>query len=437
MTTTPTTKKRSTRQQLRDYLLKDYDKMAHPVLDDAKPVSVGVGLAVIHVDLDEKNSALEVDAWMRLKWTDEHLRWDASAWNGNDVLHFGHDEIWKPDILLYNSAQLQHQANAYGDTHFVVTSDGGVLWVPPAKLRSFCRLNLRAWPLDEQTCVLKFGSWTSHGEQISLELYNQMKEAETHNIYTNKREWQLLGKPPAKHENMTYPCCVEPYPEVTFTFKLKRNSPAYMSVIVAPCLIMTMMAVFTFLLPPAAGEKVTINGFAFLGCVMYLIHFAKTLPFHAGDAPVIVTFYGNTAALLGLGLLINVSCLSMSRLRKYTGPPRLLTSLFAGPLGKFLCLGHYYHQVSSTHQRLVLELSDMDLAESEQGASSGGGGPSESAGPSTGRTAPGFADASDESPEEARQSGVMRDWTLVAAGVERLALILYTLVFLVELSVYV
>ncbi len=76
---------------------------------------------------------------------------------------------------MYNSAILPTN-NTYGNTHFVVSSDGSVLWVPPAKLVAYCKLQLRRWPLDNQQCALKLGSWTSHGDQIDLELYmNQTK----------------------------------------------------------------------------------------------------------------------------------------------------------------------------------------------------------------------------------------------------------------------
>ncbi len=57
-------------------------------------------------------------------------------------------------------------------------------------------------------------------------------------------------------------------------------------------------------------------------------------------------FYSNTTAMIGIGLLLNVSCISMSRERKFQGPPKFLKALFAGTLGKCLCLGNYYHQVS-------------------------------------------------------------------------------------------
>ena len=48
-----------------------------------------------------------------------------------------------------------------------------------------------------------------------------------------------------------------------------------------------LMTVCCFLLPPMAGEKVTVNGFAFVSAVMYLIYFSQTLPFHETEVPIL------------------------------------------------------------------------------------------------------------------------------------------------------
>ena len=113
--------------------------------------------------------------------------------------------------------------------------DGEVLWVPPANLKAFCKLDLRFWPLDTQHCKLKFGSWTSHGDEINLSLYKNMTTVERLNFYTDNREWQILELT-AEKRTVKYDCCDEGYPDVTFDFFLKRESPAYRSVIVLPCL---------------------------------------------------------------------------------------------------------------------------------------------------------------------------------------------------------
>ncbi len=401
----------------------------HPVVHAHHAVLVELGLALLHVDLDEMASVLTADAWMRISWIDEHLNWSGLDNISVSNLHFAQDELWRPDIKLYNSADDPRKA-PYGETTLLVEREGRVLWVPPARLKAFCKIDLRFWPFDRQECKLKFGSWTSHGQQLDLGLYRNLTHVENLQFYTNNREWKVLTSHAAT-SNLTYDCCQEPYPDVTFVLDLVRDSPGYRSVIVLPCLVIMLMTICCFLLPPTAGEKVVINGFAFLASIAYLVYFASTLPFHTSDVPIIVMFYSNTTALIGIGLLLNVTCISMARERKYSGPPKFLKMLFSGSVGKCLCLGHYYHQVSATHQRLFLELTDM--AESEQ------------------------QDSMDESSQQQQQqqqqhqqgsvfnhaqgdhgqSLIMKDWLLVAAGLERFFFILYTVIFAIVTSVYV
>ena len=70
---------------------------------------------------------------------DDHLKWNASEFGNLTQIHMGASEIWKPDILLYNNAD-PRMRHPYGEAHFVVESDGQVLWVPPAHLQAFCKL---------------------------------------------------------------------------------------------------------------------------------------------------------------------------------------------------------------------------------------------------------------------------------------------------------
>ena len=108
--------------------------------------------------------------------------------------------------------------------------------------------------------------------------------------------------------------------------------------------------------------------------------------------------------------------------------------------------------MSHTHQRLTLELSNID--EEETGStytdlevptnSSANGGSQRLGGQS--RPGPGSLRA-DALPEEFRQSRnlspeaqgsiIMQDWTMVAAGLERMFFLIYALAFAVVTSVYV
>lgn len=399
------------RKRLRETLLGGYPKV-HPVKDIKEAVKVDLGMALIHLSLEERLSILEVDGWMRLNWTDEYLKWDPEEFENLTQIHFGAQEIWRPDIQLYNNADGNNLAH-YGDTHFLVFNTGVVLWVPPAKFRSFCKLDLTGWPQDRQTCKLKFGSWTSHGNQIDLGLFHNMTTVEQLNFYTANKEWRVL-ETSATRSKTKYDSVPETYPDVTFSFSLERTSPSYRAAVILPCLLTMLLVVSSFIMPPGAGEKLAVNGISFIVCILYLIYFQITLPSMSDHIPVIVMFFSNTAALVGIAIVLNVSCISLVRERRYSGPPKWLKNAFSGFMGRILCLGNYYHQVSETHQRLVVEMDDIsDSPESEQTTRVGG------------------------YPVDSGGSLVMRDWMLVAAGVERFFFLVYTLAFALVGSAYV
>src|SRR6218665_3776562 len=49
---------------------------------------------------------------------------------------------------------------------------GLVTWQPPAVYKSHCDIDVRYFPFDLQSCVLKFGSWTYDGLKVGSWLPN-------------------------------------------------------------------------------------------------------------------------------------------------------------------------------------------------------------------------------------------------------------------------
>ncbi|GAB6031876.1 hypothetical protein CHUAL_010272 [Chamberlinius hualienensis] len=111
-----------------------------------------------------KNQIMTTNLWVEQFWKDYKLMWDPKEYGGVDMLHVPSDHIWRPDIVLYNNADGNFEVTL--TTKAILHHTGNVEWKPPAIYKSSCEIDVEYFPFDEQTCVMKFGSWTYSGFQI-------------------------------------------------------------------------------------------------------------------------------------------------------------------------------------------------------------------------------------------------------------------------------
>lgn len=57
-------------------------------------------------------------------------------------------------------------------TKATLSYSGEVNWKPPSIYKSSCEINVQYFPFDEQSCLMKFGSWTYNGLQVSKLFHN-------------------------------------------------------------------------------------------------------------------------------------------------------------------------------------------------------------------------------------------------------------------------
>ena len=69
-------------------------------------------------------------------------------------------------ILLFFSAD--DYTRGYMNSKAMVNFEGKVFWPPPTKFRSTCPVDVTYFPFDDQTCILKLGSWTYDGFQVRI-----------------------------------------------------------------------------------------------------------------------------------------------------------------------------------------------------------------------------------------------------------------------------
>lgn len=64
---------------------------------------------------------------------------------------------------------------------------------------------------------------------------------------------------PGKRTMQYYPCCPEPYVDITFTIEIRRRTLYYFFNLIVPCVLIASMAVLGFTLPPESGEKLSLG----------------------------------------------------------------------------------------------------------------------------------------------------------------------------------
>jgi len=91
------------------------------------------------------------------------------------------------------------------------------------------------------------------------------------------QEWVVNGISTKRHEKK-YACCEEPYPDVTFTIRMRRGSLFYVVNLIAPCFLIFVVSFLGFFLPVESGDKVNLEITILLALVVFLLMVGETMP---------------------------------------------------------------------------------------------------------------------------------------------------------------
>ncbi|KAK3758941.1 hypothetical protein RRG08_016020 [Elysia crispata] len=167
----------------------------------------------------------------------------------------------------------------------VISFDGGVLWMPQAILRSSCAFDILLFPLDEQTCLLKFGSWTYSGFKLDLYFKNGTEKFDFGD-YIENNEWMVVENEGYRNVK-TYTCCPEPYPDLKFKLRLKRRVAFYAFILIMPCALLSLLTMVIFWVPPESPAKLTLGINVFVAFFVLLLLLADSTPKAASTIPLI------------------------------------------------------------------------------------------------------------------------------------------------------
>ncbi|CAL1537662.1 unnamed protein product [Lymnaea stagnalis] len=316
-------------------LMKGYDKRIRPSLNHTDALNVTFGLALVQIiDVDEKNQILTTNGWLNQIWTDYNLRWDPAKYGGIKVLRLPFDEIWKPDILLHNNADVSAFVSSIS-SNLIVTNDGNVTWFSMVIFKSSCSINVRYFPFDAQNCSMQFASWSYDGFQVNL-LMNTEK-GDTSNYVPNS-EWELIRF--MVDRNVRYfSCCEEPYPEIHFYIVIRRRPLFYIFNMILPCILITLVALLGFYIPSDSGEKVTMGITTLLSMTVFMMLVTENMPPTSDVLPLIGIYYGMTIFIVSFATAMTVFTLNIHHKGTSGKPvPNIIKRICFDLLAKMFCM---------------------------------------------------------------------------------------------------
>ncbi|KRX64236.1 Cullin-3 [Trichinella sp. T9] len=301
-------------QILYDDLLRGYNILERPVSNCSKPLVVLLELVLFQI----------VD----VTWYDYNLKWNPEEYGGISDVRFPAGKIWKPDVLLYNN--VDPNFDPYYPSNLVVYSDGKINWIPPAIVRSSCKMDVTWFPFDDQTCCLKFGSWTYNDRKLVLE---QGGNGWDMSEYIENGEWLLVGEVrivcclfvflfavsqfttadyPVRRTVKLYECCPdEPYSDVKYCLHIRRRTLYYGFNLIIPSLLISLMTLLGFILPVESGEKLTLEITILLSVCVFLTMVSQMTPSTSEAVSLIGVFFSSHMIVVSASVVFNVIVLNL------------------------------------------------------------------------------------------------------------------------------
>nr|KAF6449868.1 cholinergic receptor nicotinic gamma subunit [Molossus molossus] len=231
---------RNQEERLLAHLMHSYNPHLRPAERGTDVVNVSLKLTLTNlISLNEREEALTTNVWIEMQWCDYRLRWDPQDYEGLWVLRVPSTMVWRPDVVLENKSQTY----------------------------STNEINLQLSQEDGQTI-----------EWIFID-----PEA-----FTENGEWAIRHRPAKMLLDAASPAEEAGHQKVVFYLLIQRKPLFYVINIIAPCVLISSVAILIYFLPAkAGGQKCTVAINVLLAQTVFLFLVAKKVPETSQAVPLI------------------------------------------------------------------------------------------------------------------------------------------------------
>ena len=139
-----------------------------------------------------------------------------------------------------------------------------------------------------QFCYITIANWVDNAAGVLLT--NSSDKAFTHVMIKNS-EWDLLQTLMTSELYEEIPGQVSS--NVNVYFKLQRRSMTYVTNLIIPIILLAILGLLVYPLPPDSGEKISLGTTLFLAFSVFQLLIAEKLPSSTIDVPILSKYIGH------------------------------------------------------------------------------------------------------------------------------------------------
>jgi hypothetical protein len=265
-----------TETALQNILFKEYNRYRKPVMNITSHVPFWLILSLFSIEkVDEKSQTFSSVILKGYGWRDEYLRWNISEFE-TEFLRVPAEKVWVPSICGLNelAGRMCMTYESVKENEAFIHYTGSIYMLSTVQSTIQCKINVQRYPFDEQKCTFEFMSLTSSMHQ--LEIIKNYSVVDTSNTSYNG-EWSVIStetkfQSTQDENNQSYDYYME------FTINIRRRPISAILTIVLPIIVLSIVNIFCFVLPVAAGEKIGMSISIFLTFAVYATLLSESMP---------------------------------------------------------------------------------------------------------------------------------------------------------------
>ncbi|XP_060085249.1 acetylcholine receptor subunit beta-like [Ylistrum balloti] len=253
--------------ELQHLLLQNYSKDFRPIHNQGKQVVIHVFWELHGINaFNEVTGEFVTSSRFTTAWVNEMMKWDQSLYNTSYII-LNSANIWIPVLAFDNPTGSTDIRKEYEHGTIRCTPKGNHFFAVAIRTSTICEPDMRLYPFDRHNCTIIIYTPDYLIHEIALIPL----------ILTDVSKLIVVSQWEATNF-YSYNDDTTDYSRLAFGIEFKRKPEFVIFNLLAPVVLLCLLNITVFLLPPQSGERVSFSVTMFLSFSVYMTLISEKLP---------------------------------------------------------------------------------------------------------------------------------------------------------------